>query len=64
MGLFGNLLKTAVEIGKNYVEIGNARKDYWKKHDYYFNIEDKKEFTEIKEIVNKQDVSNTAYKLF
>lgn len=54
---------TGIEISKEYCEIGEARKAYWTKHNFYFK-EDKKEAKELKENAIKKDSQITGKKLF
>jgi len=53
---------TGIEISKKYCEIGDARKEYWIKHNFYFK-EDKKEKEELKNEAIKKD-SGLNKKLF
>lgn len=54
---------TGIEISKEYCEIGEARKSYWTKHNFYFK-ETKKEANELKEEAIKKDKQVTGKKLF
>jgi len=54
---------TGIEISKEYCEIGDARKEYWIKHNFYFK-EDKKEKEELKNEAIKKDSQVTGKKLF
>ena len=46
---------TGIEINERYCKIGEARKKYWTKNDFYFKL-DKKEFTKKKQELEKKKI--------
>lgn len=48
---------TAYEINEEYPIIGKARYNFWKENDFFFQIEDKKEFQKKKKEVEKKESS-------
>jgi len=54
---------TGIEISKEYCEIGEARKAYWTKHNFYFK-EAKSELADIKNKVSEKEKNSKIKKLF